>query len=698
MKIIIKTNDFFKVFPQYEEDLTKSYEKYIELLEKNEYNIDKIENKEIFTLQLGTKVDFGFKVSANGISNSKTNAITIQDNYQWEIKNYDIKSLTALMLRDETIILDWDTKNIDNVELLDYLAKKYNINAQEYETKNYIGEGSINWDTITEDVKKNWDNSYFFLDNMNDEKFVKSNQKLILEKTKNNQEILKEALSKSTKFFEYALDNIALDKMLITMKDNPKILALIWNTKIKELFKKCNYSIMINEIKENMNEELENYRVFVRENYNRYEDEEEIHRYESLRDRLRKEFKLSEIELKKEVENNQLIKKEIIKVLEDNELKYNTVCGLLKTDISKEDFIYFEDYIINNEALKEIVINKGLYKSLATNKKFIEALNNTELLKFVETCNNNIQNSIFSSEDKRHFSRIVSEDKLLAMFENNKETIPKLNILSHIESKNKNLKKYLFKNSPKERFSELKENEIREEDIRLYLQDEGYIETVQRKYNLYELKEIETIKLVCEKSKEFLSNKHIPNNWKINPEIIRTILIKHNSLKESKLSVMNVLELSKDRNLVKEIVSKDRSYSFYKLLPEKLKNDKKVVLSFLEVYGDIKEIIENLPPFILLDKNFNIALINKSSKAIKYINNNIWNDKQFVLTLFSEIEGTYKEAEVRKELPEKIQFFLETFNVKENLYTFFNNYYLQKKLEEKVIEEDPKKKIKRSKI
>lgn len=696
MKIKIEVNDFFKIFPQYEQEVNVLYNKHIEHLEENHFKIEKIKDKKtkyLLNLQLGTKNDFDIKVK--WLSN------------QWEINSTSIEIFTALKLKNDGIILEWDIKSLDNISLLDYLNKTYSINATEYETKNYIGEGIIDWDNITNDVKENWDNSFFFLDNMRDDKFVENNKQLILEKTQSNPEILKEALTGSTIFFNYAMKNLDTISLLLAMKDKPGYLCDIWNKKIKPISQRSNYESMIQQAKNQMNADMESYLEMHRENNYNYENKygtsNEYDYYEKLRTRLNKELKSKEKDIKIEVEKNKEILKEINEILENSELKYNIVTGLLKNDISKEDFIYFEEMIIRDENLKNIVISNGLYKTLATSKEFVNQLNQAELLKFIENCNKKIEKSYFSTDDTRYFTSIINEDKLLGILQHinkNKELFnnSEWKIFAGVRPKNKELQKELFRINPKDKFSDLAKADITEEDIRLYINAEGYLNEVKSKCNIYELKELETIKLIASKNEDLLNSKKTPNEWKENPEIILALLSGKSNLSYSNLSKENVIALSTNKDFVKEVVKKDKSGSFYKLLPEKIKNDKSVALSLLEAFSNIEDAIKLLPPFILQDKLLNIELIKINSKAIKYLNAEIWNDKEFVLTLFNQIEGTNYESQVKKDLPEKIQFFLETFNIKENYYTFFNNYYLQKKLESNLINEEPKVKEKKMKI
>lgn len=690
MKITINTNDFFKVFPYYEEKVNELYESHISKLEEVGFKIDKIKNKEtkeLLNLQLGTKNDFDIKV--------------IWENNQWELKNYTVEILTALKLKDEGIILNWDISSLDNIGLKEYLQKTYAIESQEYESKNYVGQGNIDWDTITSDVKQNWDNSFFFLENMKDEKFVENNKQLILEKTKDNIEILKEAIIGSNKFFDYVLQELPINTLLKVMSDKPGYLATIWNNKVKDLIKSSDYEAVLKQAKISINEELENYWTFHVKG-NTYGDRYNYDYYDHIKERLYKDLKVKEKEMKKKAQESKKVLEEIYVLLENDNIKFNLVSGLLKNDIFKDDFKAFESMIIENTELKEIVINRGLYKTHATSKNFIDSLNQQELLRFAEVCNKKINNAAFASDDKRYFSHIVSEEKVLEIAkEINNNTIYQnieWKIFSEIKPKNKELNKELFKINPKERFSELNKNEITEEDIRLYINAGGYLHEVKNKINIYELKDIETIKIIASKNEDFLSSKKIPENWKTNQEIILAALSNKNTLTYSNLNKENVLKLSEDKDFVEHVVAIDKSGIFYKLLPENLKNNKKVALSLLQALPDIEEVIKVLPNFILSDKKFTIELIKKSSKAIKYLKSEIWNDKEFVLTLFNEIEGTYHEAQVKKDLPEKIQFFLETFNIQENFYTFFNNYYLQKKLEKSLSNEDSKPKIKKLKI
>lgn len=696
MKIILEMKDFLKIFSQYEKSLISSYDSHMDLLKENKFKIDKIKDKKqkvVFDLQLGTKVDFGYEV---------IKAENLTHGNLWELKNFDIDSLTALMLRDDKIIIKWEEKTLNDINPIDYLNANYQVKAEEYESKNYIGEGVIDWEKITNDVKSNWENSFFFLDQMNDEDFVLKNKQLILEKTKERPEILKEALSKSIKFFEYAMENLPLELILTTVSENQGLLATVWNNKIKKLFKNIDHKEMLENAKKDINREIESYLNFSNNKYNSYGGkydlyDDEYKMYELVRVRLNKELKIREKEIIKEANDNKVQLEKIKELLKNENLKNNIIKGLLKNNISREDFIYFEKEIINSKELRDIVLYKGLYETFSTTKNFVEALDEEELYKFSMACNKKIESSHFSIDNARQFAKIISEEKLLSLLQSKEHLLSNFKIFSDIKPKNSELKKYLYKLNPKERFEDLNKNEITEEDIKIYINAEGYLNEVKSKCNVYELKDIETIKAICEKHNGFLNNKKVPNEWKENKEIILAVL-KKNSLEGSNLSKANILELSKDIEFVKEVVSKDKSMCFYKSLPDNIKINKKVSLNFISSCEDIEKAIKEIPQFVLSDKTFNIEMIKNFVKTIKHVKREMWNDKEFVLTLFSEIEGTDMENQVRKNLPENIQFFLETFNIKENLYTFFNNYYLQKKLESKLTNEDNREKVKKMKI
>lgn len=686
MKVRISINKLFDIFPQYKKELTDLVEEYSQILESHNFKIEQIKDKSIksiFETQLSTKEDFNLQVQL--------------ENKKWIIKNYDAKTILPLLLRDEVIILDWEEKNLENIDVIEYLEKTYHVYASNYEGSNYVGEGKINWEAITKEIKENWDNSFFFLDNMNNKQFVENNKELILEKVKNNEEILKEALLKSSVFFKYALNNINPTKLLVILAEKEGYLADIWNTKIKDIFKKSDANALLKEAQEQMNEELESYFDFIREkSINQYGEYNHYTQYGDLKQRLLKELKNREKEIKKEVEENQKNIEEIKELLKDEKLKINIIKGLLKNEIFKEEFKFFESDIIENQELRNLVIKNGLYKTLSVTKNFVDSLNEEELAEFIENCNKNLKNSLFNRDDKKHFSTIVSEEQLIKFFR--RENNFKLEILSEYKTKNKELKKYIYKTNPKELFSELLKSEIDDEDIRIYLNSGGYLSTLKEKINIYEITDVETIKVLCEKYSQVLNSKKVPIKWKTNPEIITAALKENSSLEDVGLSKEHVLELSKDIEFTIEVVRKDKSNIFYKLLPEKLKNNRKIALGLLDSRSKIEDIIKILPGFILMDKKFNIELIKHDSSSIKFLKPTLWDDKEFVLTLFNEIKNSEKEKQLKEQLPEKIKLFLETFNIEENYYTFFNNYYLQKKLQTKLVDNETRPKDKKLKI
>lgn len=690
MKISLDVNQLFRIFPQYEKELSQLTEAYLQILENHNFKLEQIKDKEIksvFEIQLGTKEDFNFQV--------------VLENNIWIIKDYSAKDILPLLLRGGNIVLEWDEKksDLDEEGLIDYLDKTYQVSAVMYEGINYVGEGKINWNSITKDVKENWDNSFFFLDNMNNEQFVENNKELILDKVKDNDELLKEAIIKSNLFFKYALKNIEPIKLLIILSDKEGYLAEIWNTKIKDIFKKSDFNLLFKEAQEQVNEELENYWEFMtKSSFNKYGDYNDYNQYDKIKDRLLKDLKNREKEIKKEVEINKKSIEEINEILKNKSLKTNIIKGLLKNDIFKEDFKLFENDIIDQEELRSFVIKRGLFKTLAVTKNFVESLNEKEFLEFAQNCNNKLGNSLFKSDNKRHFNSIVSEEKLLNLFRKEENLQLKWDILLEYETKNKELKKYIFKTNPKELFDNLLKSEIDNTDIKLYIKAGGYLSKLKEKVNIYQITDIETIKTLCEKHNEILSNKKTPSEWKTNPEIIRAALLDNSSLENTGLSKENVIQLSQDINFVKEVVSKDKSNVFYRQLPEKLKNNRQVALSLLEANEEIENVIKVLPGFILLDKRFNIELIKYDVSSIKYLKESLWDDKEFVLTLFNELKNTDKEKTVKKYLPDKIKLFLETFNIENNYYTFFSNYYLQKKLKENLTNEEIRPKEKKLKI
>lgn len=700
MKIEIYAQDFFDILPQYKQILLPEVEMYNKLLEDNNYNIDKIKDKkakEIFATQLSTKEDFNIEV--------------IEQNGNWEIKNFDKDILVSLLLRNDSIVLNYDTKSLDNINLLEYIKHKYEIYVKQYEQVNYIGEGKINWTDINNEVKSNWDKSFFFLDNMNDQQFVENNKELILEKVKDDNNLLKEALTKSNSFFEYACNNISVPTLLQVLSDNPSYLCSIWNNKVKSIQNKSDSATMIKKEKEDMNEQLnECWNYLMQNSFNSYGDLEDGGQYDRLKVRINKQLKEREKQIKLEAEKNQVIVKQIDKLLENNELRKNLIIGLLKNDIFKDDFVRFENDIINNETYQALVINKGLYKTLATTKNFVSSLSEEQFERFIITCSQRLERSAFKSDDKKYFEKIVNEEKLLSaltkVIKEGKVSADKFKLNNHQDwkildqynAKNEQLKHCLFFMFPKERFVELSKNEITEDDIKHYLKCGGTIYMIKEKINMYELKDIEIIKILCAQDSDILKSKKAPSEWRNNIEIIKEIVINKGDLKYSGIKKENILQACKDINETIEIVREDKHHYVYENLPEKIKNNKRVALALLESTKEPSEVIKLLPEFILKDKRFNIEIIKKSPNAISYLQSNIWNDKEFVLTLLHEVENTPKEKEVGKNLPLQIQLFFETFNIKENYYTFFNNYQLQKRLEEKLVSQEGKIKEKRMKI
>lgn len=691
MKIQIYANEFFDVFPDYKEMLLSDYNKYTEMLEVNNYNIEKIKDKQaknIFGIQLSTKEDFNIEV--------------IEQNGSMHIKNIDKDTLIALLLRNEHIVFNFDTSKLENIDVKDYLNHKYNIYVKQYKDTNYIGEGNINWNDINNEVKNNWEKSFFFLDQMHNEQFVENNKQLILEKIKDDTDMLKETLTKSVKFFNYASNKLPVDYLLELLNGKEGYLCDIWNNKIKDIQKKCNYSKMIEKEKNDIGEELKDcWEYLMKNSFNSY-GEVDDGQYTRLRDRLNKQLKSREKEIKAQAEKNQTIIDQVDKLLENDELRKSVIKGLLKNDIYKDDFERFEKEIIQDEELTNMVIKKGLYKTLAVTQNFVNSLSEDKFEIFVRTCSQNLERSVFIGDDKKYFQKIVKEDKLLPLLQkviengqanNNKEW----KILMEYKPKSKALEKALFYLFPKERFVELAEDLVTEEEVTHYLNSGGYVYNAKEKINIYTLTNIETIKLMCSQDSEVLKSKKAPQEWKNNVEIIKEFIKSNGDLEYVGIKKENILELSKNIDATIEIVREDKKLFFYKNLPEKIKNNKQVALALLEEKKDIKEVISILPKFILKDKRFNIDLIKKEPKATMYLNEDIWNDKEFVLTLLYEVENTPQEKEIGKNLPNKIKLFFETFNIQENFYTFFNNYQLQKKLEEKFVTKETVKE-KRMKI
>ena len=136
-------------------------------------------------------------------------------------------------------------------------------------------------------------------------------------------------------------------------------------------------------------------------------------------------------------------------------------------------------------------------------------------------------------------------------------------------------------------------------------------------------------------------------------------------------------------------------------MPDNIKNNKEIANSLITGAKErnyVEEAFQLLKPSILMDKKFNIDLVKNYPKIISLIKQELWNDKEFVLTVFKECEENNNEQELKKYLPKQVRLFLETFNVHEKFYTFFNNYYLQKKLEEDLKSQPPKEKSKKVKI
>lgn len=689
MKIKINVKEMFNILGQYEKELKELVEKYNEILENNQFKIEKIKDKEIrniFEIQLGTKEDFNFKV--------------ILENNKWVIKEYNAKSILPIILRNEYIILDWDEKEVQDIEITEYLYKKYKVKAEIYKGVNYVGEGKINWEKITEDIKNNWNNSFFFLEKMNNDNFVKNNKELILDKVKNDNKLLREAIMKSSEFFNYALKEIEPEKLLEVARDNENYLEMVWNKRVKKIMLNSDEKILLKKEQDLINKELKIYLNMLENGFLKYaETDNELKEYKKLEKRLLDSIIPKEEEIKKEVKENKKTIKEVMEILNDKKIKTNLIKGLLKGEINKEDFKLFENDIIQNPELKEIIIKNGLKDPLLLSKEFIKSLSSKELLQLLKVFSKteDLYYTILSSH-KEHINKIVGEEQLLKMFHIEKVEEERLYILEGYKTENKELKKHIFRTNPKEYFVNLKKEEIKYEDIELFIKEGGYITQLKSKINIYEIKNINTIKILCGNYKEVLNNRKTPEEWKVNPKIIYAVIESNKSLSNTGLTKENILKLSEDIDFVKKIVSLDKSNIFYKNLPERLKNKKEIAECLLNTDGNIEEIIEVLPSFMLADKKFNIEIIKNNPAAIKYLNKNIWEDKEFTLTLFNEFEKTNKEKELGKNLPDKIKLFLDTFNIENKYYTFFNNYYLRKKLEEDLKNEKPEDKIRKNKI
>ena len=616
--------------------------------------------------------------------------------------------MIGLTIKNDYIVLDCHLENNSELDVVDFLNNKFAVSVEDiYVEKNVISPGNIDWDDITEDIKRNWNNSLFFMEKMNDDNFVNNNKNLILEKVIDVPDLLVEAIekNKSMNFLNYCIEKVEITELLTILKDHPKQLANIWEKKIKNIISNSNMELMkikLNNERIQMEKDLEFYRSDVQTyNYRNYR-EESWKNYDYMTKKFEKDLKKRTLEIKEEVMENKKLAEVIYKIIENKEIKLNLVKRLVNNEILRDDFLFFEKEIIENKDLRNYVIKSKLKNNPVT-KNFVSSLNEDEFSMFLINTNNNIKDSLFISDSKRYLFSIIEEEQLISFFKLQEANNIKTNLkcLNEMVTKNETLKFYLFKNSPKDRFSDFSKKEITEEHIKAYLEDDGYIHEVMLRTDIYNIKDVDVIKMICNKDAKCLNNKKTPEEWKNNPEIIDAALLGGATIENINLKKENVNILSKDINNVINFVKKDKSYKFYNLLSNELKNNKKVAhaLMSLAIKRDVTEsVFKLLPPMVLMDKMFNIRLIVENPSISKLVNSNLWNDKEFVLSLFSEIEGTKKEQAVKKEFPEKIRLFLETFNVDKNFYTFFSNYYLQKKLDKELIDLPIKEKSKKIKI
>lgn len=690
MKLILKTNDIEKLFPELMKDIKEDSIQIKNELEKENYKISKIKNsniKEIYSIMNGIKVDFDFKVKVNS------------QNEKLDLYDFDQNILTALYLKSDEIVLDFDEKEDFIIE--DYLTEKFSIDINYFTPQNYITPGIINWQEITKDVKESWDSSLFFLEKMNDNNFLTENKQLIFDKIKEEPEFLKEAIIKNKNmiFLDYCIELLSPKIILMYIKESQAHLAHFWNKKIKSMFDEANTEKLINKEKEAINYELEKYQEFIYQNgRNSYGDyDSHFIQFDKMRERLNKDFEKRKKEIINKAKEKVKEIEEIKVILNEDSTKILLLKGIFNT-IGKEDFKMFEDDILKYPEIKKMVIENGMGKSNCVTESFIKSLNKEEFKVFLIKSEQKLDN-YFSSETKRLFAKIVPKEMLLEVLK--EDNFKNFKILDEVRSDNIELNHLLFMANPKNRFDDLNKKEITNEHILAYLKNNGYLNQVKEKINIYNIDNEDIITEIVKQDSSYLGNKKVDNKWKENSKIIYAVLNNDKSLEYINLNKENVEKLSKNFDDCLNFVREDKSYYFYKLLPDSLKNNKEIaneLISGAKERNYIDDAFKLLSPIVLLDKKFNIDLVKDYPQIAGMINKELWNDKEFVLTLFKEVENSNNERELKKNLPKEIRLFLETFNVNEKFYTFFNNYYLQKKLEEDLKNQPPKDKIKKLKI
>lgn len=695
MKLILKTNDIEKLFPELMKDIKEDSIQIKNELEKANYKISKIKNsniKEIYSIMNGIKVDFDFKVKLNS------------QNEKLDLYDFDKNILIALYLKSDEIVLDFDEKEDFIIE--DYLTENFSIDINYFTPQNYVTPGTINWQEITKDVKESWDSSLFFLEKMNDNNFLTENKQLIFDKIKEEPEFLKEAIikNKNMVFLDYCIELLSPKIILTYIKESQSHLAHFWNKKIKLMFEESNTEKLINKEKEAINYELEKYKEFLyqkeiyHKEHNSYGDYDNYFvQFDKIRERLNKDFKKRKSEIINESKEKQKELKELQIILNEDSTKILLLKGIFHT-LGKEDFKMFENDILKYPEIKKMVIENGMGKSNCVTESFIKSLNKEEFKVFLIKSEQKLDN-YFSSDTKRLFAKIVPKEMLLEVLK--EDNLKNFKILDEVRSDNIELNHLLFMANPKNRFDDLNKKEITNEHIIAYLKNDGYLNKVKEKINIYNIDNEDVITEIVKQDSSYLGNKKVDNKWKENSKIIYAVLKSDKSLEYINLNKENVEKLSKNFDDCLNFVREDKSYYFYKLLPDSLKNNKEIanaLISGAKERNYIDDAFKLLSPIVLLDKKFNIDLVKDYPQIAGMINKELWNDKEFVLTLFKEVENSNNESELKKNLPKEIRLFLETFNVNEKFYTFFNNYYLQKKLEEDLKNQPPKDKIKKLKI
>ena len=679
MKLILKTNDIEKLFPELMKDIKEDSIQIKNELEKANYKISKIKNsniKEIYSIMNGIKVDFDFKVKLNS------------QNEKLDLYDFDKNILIALYLKSDEIVLDFDEKEDFIIE--DYLTENFSIDINYFTPQNYVTPGTINWQEITKDVKESWDSSLFFLEKMNDNNFLTENKQLIFDKIKEEPEFLKEAIikNKNMVFLDYCIELLSPKIILTYIKESQSHLAHFWNKKIKLMFEESNTEKLINKEKEAINYELEKYKEFLyqkeiyHKEHNSYGDYDNYFvQFDKIRERLNKDFEKRKSEIINESKEKQKELKELQIILNEDSTKILLLKGIFHT-LGKEDFKMFENDILKYPEIKKMVIENGMGKSNCVTESFIKSLNKEEFKVFLIKSEQKLDN-YFSSDTKRLFAKIVPKEMLLEVLK--EDNLKNFKILDEVRSDNIELNHLLFMANPKNRFDDLNKKEITNEHIIAYLKNDGYLNKVKEKINIYNIDNEDVITEIVKQDSSYLGNKKVDNKWKENSKIIYAVLKSDKSLEYINLNKENVEKLSKNFDDCLNFVREDKSYYFYKLLPDSLKNNKEIanaLISGAKERNYIDDAFKLLSPIVLLDKKFNIDLVKDYPQIAGMINKELWNDKEFVLTLFKEVENSNNESELKKNLPKEIRLFLETFNVNEKFYTFFNNYYLQKKLEE----------------